>query len=112
MRYADLKKQVTDIILRIDLDNLLSEALEQKYNVYLIWGSLSKQIFWTKNKWRLSYQYDKAVHEIYQYIYWHIDKIIKINVSSNNYISPNNRNIIIYLPHIRYLNKRIKKYFL
>jgi len=99
-KYArnDLRHRVSEIISAIDLNYILAEARKEKYKVSLNHGILKNHIKWSIDTCHLSYNYEISTGIIHQFLSIHYDKIIKINISSNNDILPLNRNIIIYIP--------------
>lgn len=92
------KKQVDEIISRIDLFYILKEAQQKKYSVSLFCGIFDDKILWNDDEYHLSYNFNLSCGMIFNFISKNSDKIIKINVRSDDYY-PLNRNIIIYAPN-------------
>jgi hypothetical protein len=105
-----LRKKVADIIAAIDLNYILAEAKRDQYKISLMCGDLDANITWSGDISYLSYNYEMASGIIYHFISVHKDKIIKINISSDNDIFPLNKNIIIYVPYEIDLNRVKKEY--
>ena len=95
---CNLKQKVINIIAAIDLNYILAEAKREQYSVNLICGDLKNHIKWSSTSCSLSYNYEISTGMVFQFISVHKDKIIKINVSSDD-IYPLNRNIIMYVPY-------------
>lgn len=107
---ADLKKKITEIIAAIDLNYILAEAKKENYQVKLICGNLKNYIEWSDDICHLSNNYEISTGILYQFISNHSNKIIKINITSDDYFYPLNRNIIIYVPYEKDLIKIKKEY--
>jgi hypothetical protein len=94
----NLKQIIGEIISAIDLNYILAEAEQQKYQVCLMCGDLRETITWGNMNRYLSFNYEISTGIIYDFISKHNDKIIKLNIKSDDFIVFD-RNIVIYVPY-------------
>lgn len=95
-KYASKVKEIDSAI---NLNYLLADAFQNRYEVSLSFGHLNKNIEWSKKTQPLSYSYQLTLTLLSNYLLKHSNKIIKLNISSTNIMMPFNRNIIIYVPY-------------
>ncbi len=105
-----IKKNIEYLVKSIDLNYILAESRKEKYQVCLFSGLIEDNIKWSTEVCYLSYNYELSVKLIYRFIVENIDKIIRLNISSNDEIYPLDRNMIIYYNGEIQLDK-IKKYY-
>ena len=110
IRKQCIKKNIKYLVNSIDLNYILAESQKEKYQVRLFSGSIEDNIKWSTEVCYLSYNYELSVKLIYRFIVQNIDKIIRLNISSNDEIYPLDRNMIIYYNEKVQLNE-IKKYY-
>lgn len=92
-----LRKKTEEIIASIDLFYILKEAAQKSYDVCLICGIFTDKLIWEDGAYNLSYNFNLSCGMIYNFIINNSNKIIKINISSDDEF-PIDRNIIIYVP--------------
>lgn len=101
---------VDAIVEAIDLNYILACAKRDNHCVQLVCGSLEKNLIWSNESCILSYNYKTATDLMYDFININFDRIIKIKISSSNYMHPYNQNIIIYVPYYMDLYNIRKEY--
>lgn len=108
--YANLKSKMYEIVSAIDLNYILAEAKRYGYRVCLVYGDLEQHVKWSSNATYLSHNYELSVGILYHFLSLHSDKIIKINITSDDDIFPLNRNMIIHVPYQFDIDKIKKEY--
>lgn len=111
-RYRHLKDIITDIVESVDLNYILKNAQHKMYLVELVIGKIDGDtVKYTKN-YTLSCDIDISIAIMYKVLKKNIDRIIKIKITSEDYINPVNKNIIIFVPFEQELQNIKKEYLM
>lgn len=95
-----------EIMLQIDLDAIIRLAQYNNQKIYLTNANFDIDVKWSNETQVLSYNYEKSFVLLREYIYQHIDKLIKIIFLSNN--ANCNNDILVYTPY-KFNMTKIKK---
>lgn len=97
-KYCKLNNLIDKIISAIDLNYLIAEAKLNQYHIKLVCGLWNNDIQWTDTYQILPHDFAISKKIINDFVYKNFNNVIKINVYSNDYDCPLDRNIVIHVP--------------